>query len=168
MTKPATGMGQSQRVIGASCHTAKRKSPSDTAQNSATWTTDSWPLGSSRPAVRGLRASSRASISRLSAIASDRAPTIATVIQTRSCPLGHAFTARNAPTYANGSAKTVCSIFTSRAKRVGSGAIAGADAVTGRMLSRLAVRDVSLARQQLERMREGGTEHLEAVAAAAG
>ncbi len=134
MTKPATGIGQSHRVIGASCHTAKRKIASETAQNRATWTTESWPLGISRPAVRGLRASSRASISRFSAIASDRAPTIATVIQTRSCPLGHAFTARNAPTYANGSAKTVCSIFTSRAKRVGRGASAGADAVTRRRI----------------------------------
>jgi hypothetical protein len=121
-------------VIGASCQTAKRKIASETAQNSTTCTIDSWPLGISRPAVRGLRASSLASIKRLSAIASDRAPTIATVIQTRSCPLGHAFTARNAPTYANGSAKTVCSIFTSRAKRVGSGARAGADAVTRRRI----------------------------------
>ena len=42
------------------------------------------PHGSSRPAVRGLRASTPASISRLSAIASVRAPTIATVIQSRS------------------------------------------------------------------------------------
>ena len=79
------------------------------------------PAGSSRPAVRGLRASISASISRFSAIASDRAPTIATVIQTRSCALGTASTARNAPTYANGSAKTVCSILTSEAKRRGSG-----------------------------------------------
>ena len=52
--------------------------------------TESWPLGSSRPAVRGLRASIPASIRRLSAIASDRAPTIASVIQRRSCALGDA------------------------------------------------------------------------------
>ena len=59
---------------------------------------ESRPLGSSRRAVRGLRASSPASISRLSPIASERAPTIATVIQSRSCALGTALTARNAPT----------------------------------------------------------------------
>ena len=34
MTKPATGIGQSQRVIGASCQTATRKTASETAQNS--------------------------------------------------------------------------------------------------------------------------------------
>ena len=56
----------------------------------------------------------RASISRFSAIASDRAPTIASVIQSRSCADGMPSTARNAPTYANGSAKIVCSNLTSR------------------------------------------------------
>ena len=45
---------------------------------------ESGPAGSSREAVRGLRASSSASISRLSPIASVRAPTIATVIQSQS------------------------------------------------------------------------------------
>jgi hypothetical protein len=39
------------------------------------------------------------------------------VIQSRSCAEGAPPTARNAPTYANGKAKTVCSIFTSRATR---------------------------------------------------
>ena len=47
------------------------------------------PRGSSRLAVRGLRASIPASIRRFSAIASERAPTIATVIQTRSCRARH-------------------------------------------------------------------------------
>ena len=56
------------------------------------------PDGSSRPAVRGFAASMRASIRRLSAIASERAPTIATVIQSRSCADGTPSTARNAPT----------------------------------------------------------------------
>ena len=51
----------------------------------------------------------------------ERAPTIATVIHTRSCADGVPPTARNAPTYANGSAKTVCSILTRRAKRAGRG-----------------------------------------------
>ena len=59
---------------------------------------ESLPAGISRPAVLGLRASISASIRRFSAIASERAPTIATVIQTRSCALGTASIARNAPT----------------------------------------------------------------------
>ena len=46
------------------------------------------PDGSSRPAVRGFAASMPASISRFSAIASERAPIIATVIQSRSWPEG--------------------------------------------------------------------------------
>ena len=82
-------------------------------------TRESMPAGSSRPAVRGLRASISASINLLSPIASERAPTIARVIHKRSCPDGTSCTARNAPMYANGSAKTVCSIFTSDAKRRG-------------------------------------------------
>ncbi len=61
----------------------------------------------------------RASMRRFSAMARLRAPTIATVIQRRSCALGIPSTARNAPMYANGSAKIVCSIFTSDAKRRG-------------------------------------------------
>ena len=74
------------------------------------------PRGSSRPAVRGFRASILASMSRFSAIAKLRAPTIATVIQTRSAALGTPSTARKAPTYAKGSAKTVCSSLTSDEK----------------------------------------------------
>ena len=93
-----TGIGQSQRTIGSSCQTATRKSASDATQKTTTWAIESWPLGISRPAVRGLRASIPASIRRLSAIASERAPTIASVIQSRSCALGVPFTARNAPT----------------------------------------------------------------------
>ena len=43
----------------------------------------SWPLASARPAVRGLRASMRASIKRLAAIAAVRAPSTASVISAR-------------------------------------------------------------------------------------
>ena len=50
-------------------------------------------------------------------IASERAPTIANVIQRRSCAEGTTCTLSSAPMYANGSANTVCSIFTSDAKR---------------------------------------------------
>src|SRR5436853_7262115 len=94
----------------------------------------------------------RASTSRFSAIASDRAPTIASVIQTRSCADGRPCTARNAPTYANGSAKTVCSILTRRANRAGSGASVGADAVMRSVA--LLVRDVNGTAEQLEHVRE--------------
>ena len=55
------------------------------------------PLGSSRDAVRGFRASSSASRSRFSAIASVRAPVIATVIQIMSAQPGQPSTARSAP-----------------------------------------------------------------------
>ena len=48
-----------------------------------------------------------------------RAPTIATVIQTRSAPPGTPSTARNAPMYANGNAKIVCSNLTSERKSLG-------------------------------------------------
>src|SRR5262249_29687893 len=85
-----------------------------------TWPRESAPDGSSRVAVRGLRASISASTSRLMLIASERAPTIASVIQIRSCADGISFLHSNAPMYANGSANTVCSILTSDAKRRGS------------------------------------------------
>ena len=49
-------------------------------------------------AVRGFRASSSASTSRFSAIASVRAPTIATVTQTMFASPGQPSAARNAPT----------------------------------------------------------------------
>jgi hypothetical protein len=62
------------------------------------------PLGSSRPAVRGLRASIPASINRLSAMAALRAATMATVIQASVGQGGMRSSARTAPAYANGSA----------------------------------------------------------------
>ena len=67
--------------------------------------------------MRGLRASISASISRFSAIARLRAPTIASVTQTTCERLGMPSTARIAPTKANGSANTVCSSLTSETKR---------------------------------------------------
>jgi hypothetical protein len=67
-------------------------------QNATTLPIESSPDGISRPAVRGLRASMPASMRRFSAIASDRAPIIATVIHHRSCAEGTPPTARNAPT----------------------------------------------------------------------
>ena len=85
-------------MIGASCETASANTASDTAQKTSTCVRDSSPAGSSRRAVRGLRASISASISRFSAIASERAPAIATVIQTRSLVDGRPSTAKIAPT----------------------------------------------------------------------
>ena len=90
-----------------------RRAPSTCARESV-------PAGSSRLAVRGLRASISASISRFRPIASVRAPTIATVTQSQSAADGDSPSASSIPTYANGSAKTVCSSFTSEAKRRGS------------------------------------------------
>ena len=130
-------------------------------RSATTWPRESCPAGSSRAAVRGLRASISASIRRFSAIASERAPTIATVIQSEVVRRRHAAArARNAPTYANGSAKTVCSIFTSRAKRRGSG--------DGRRRSCLPVRASRSPASKLERVRERGLQDGVAVAAAAG
>ena len=59
---------------------------------------ESLPAGISRPAVRGLRASISASIRRFSAIASERAPTIATRDPDEIVRARHASIARNAPT----------------------------------------------------------------------
>ena len=98
MTNAATGIGQSQRTIGSSWKTATRKSASEAKQKTTTWARLSSPLGSSRPTVRGLRASIAASINRFRPIASERAPIIASVIQTRSCADGILFTQSSAPT----------------------------------------------------------------------
>ncbi len=74
---------------------------------------DMAPRGSSRPAVRGLSASQRASASRLNPIAALRAATIATTIQSRRQPIAFSdhspvrLSASSAPVSANGSAKTL-------------------------------------------------------------
>ena len=121
-------------------------------------TTVSRPPGSSRAAVRGLRASMPASISRLRPIASDRAPTIATVIQRRSCADGHAV---------------------DREQRADVGERQREDRVLdlherGEALRVTRASDhvwrcaVSLAGEQLQRVLERRPQHGEAVAAAAG
>ena len=78
---------------------------------------ESSPDGTRAPAVRGLRASISASISRFSAIARLRAPTIASVTQPSVAADGISPTDRIAPTKANGSANTVCSNLTSETNR---------------------------------------------------
>ena len=111
-TSRASGTGRrrtsrpgSARASGRSDRAATRRAGTrrdDARHRPSTWPRESAPDGSSRAAVRGLRASTSASTSRLTDIASVRAPTIATVTQTMSARPGHASTARNAPTYANG------------------------------------------------------------------
>ena len=82
------------------------------------------PARARRPAARARRCAGSARRARRRSagsapIASVRAPTIATVTQSQSRPAGISPTASSIPTYANGSAKTVCSSFTSDAKRRG-------------------------------------------------
>ena len=98
MTIGITTSGASQRVIGASCETPATKTASDTTAKRITCERPSRPAGSSRPAVRGLRASIAASTRRLTAIANERAPTIATVIHTSTVSPGQPLTERIAPT----------------------------------------------------------------------
>ena len=66
------------------------------------------PDGSSRAAVRGLRASSSWSASRLKPMAALRAPTMATRIHSTCRGGGAPPAARNAAARANGRAKTEC------------------------------------------------------------
>ena len=84
--------------------------------------TDTAPVTSSRPAVRGLRASISRSMMRLAAIANVRSPTMATVTSS-SVPQWMSLSSWNiavsAAMYAKGSAKTECSIITSRRKARG-------------------------------------------------
>src|SRR5215475_9029119 len=104
--------------------------------------TDTAPVTSSRPAVRGLRASIFRSITRFAASANVRPATIATVTSSRSSQRTSGAIAVSAATYANGSAKTECSITTSRRNaltRPGRGATPGPAAVTSRSPGRRSV-----------------------------
>ena len=65
MTNAATGIGHNQRTTGASSQTATRKMKSDAAQKPTTAAIVSAPVGSSRPAVRGLAAEESARSLRL-------------------------------------------------------------------------------------------------------
>ncbi len=109
------------------------------------------PAGSSRDAVRGLRASSSASISRLSPIASVRAPTIATVIQSQSRGGRHLADARAAPPRRRTAARRRCAR-ASRARRTG----AAARGAIARRRSRLPVRPSRRRRAARARARAPG------------
>ena len=93
-----TTSGANQRVMGASCDTPITKTSSEASANTITCERVSRPAGRSRPAVRGLRASMAASTRRLIAMANERAPTMATVIQPMFAMPGQPSTARIAPT----------------------------------------------------------------------
>src|SRR5688572_29872153 len=98
---------------------ANRKTAAETSVNAQTKPTESRPAGMARVAVRGLRASRFRSAMRLKAIAAERAPTIATMIQRICRRVGRPLAASTAPRKANGSAKSVCSILIiSSVKRV--------------------------------------------------
>ena len=71
---------------------------------------ESWPAGRARSRVRGLAASMCRSAMRLKAIAQERAPTIASAIQSNCRGAGSPPAASTAPSSAKGSAKSVCSI----------------------------------------------------------
>ena len=85
-------------MIAGSCEMPMTNTASDASANAITCERLRRPAGSSRPAVRGLRASMAASTSRLTAIANERAPTMTTVIQPSTEIPGQPSTARIAPT----------------------------------------------------------------------
>src|SRR4030095_2899553 len=86
------------------------KSEADATVNSATNPGLRSPEGKARILVRGLAASMYLSASRLNAIAAERAPIMATTSQAIVFKGGIPRAASMAPSSANGSAKSVCSI----------------------------------------------------------
>jgi hypothetical protein len=87
---------------------ATTNAAADSATNAHTSRRDRSPAGSSRPAVRGFRASSSWSARRLKPMAALRAPTMATRIQTTCRREGAPPAARTAAAMAKGRAKTEC------------------------------------------------------------
>src|SRR2546423_11574222 len=108
MLASATGARMSVRRLSIAA--AKKKSAAEANVNARTKPTDSVPEGIARSRVRGLAASYLRSAIRLKAIALERAPTIATVIQMICCHDGSPLAASTAPRKAKGSANSVCSI----------------------------------------------------------
>src|SRR6266850_1774328 len=102
--------GANQRVSLFNIAAATKKSTAATTVKSQTNPTESRPAGMARVRVRGLRASYFRSAILLKAIAVDRAPTIANVIQRICFAVGTPRAANNAPSRAKGSANNVCSI----------------------------------------------------------
>ncbi len=103
----ASATGASIRHNGLSRHDANTNAAEAIVTNTAASLVVIAPRGSSRFAVRGLRASIRASTRRLKPIAALRAATIATRIQPTVCHVTAAcLVASSAPASANGSANT--------------------------------------------------------------
>ena len=105
----ARATGESARHSGFSIAAASTNTAVETATNRTTSRADRTPAGSSREAVRGLRASIARSTRRLKPIAALRAETMATTIQRTWRPLmPETRAASDAEARANGSAKTEC------------------------------------------------------------
>ena len=103
----ASATGERTKHKGFRDHAATANTKDDTATNAAASLVVIVPRGSSRPAVRGLSASMRASARRLKPIAALRAATIATTIHPTVCQVsGTRRAASSAPAKANGSANT--------------------------------------------------------------
>lgn len=107
----ARAIGASVKVKRLSIAAATQKIAADTAVKAQTNATESIPAGSARVLVRGLLASISRSAIRLNAIAVERAPIIAIVIQSVCQAVGSPPAASTAPKKAKGSANSVCSIF---------------------------------------------------------
>src|SRR5579864_732792 len=110
----ASASGASLKHSGFNSRAAKTKTKAQAAMNPQAKRRDNKPAGKWRDLVRGLRASISASSTRLNAMATERAATMATTIQ----PMRQARAARakpasrqasSAPVSAKGSAKTLCS-----------------------------------------------------------
>src|ERR1043165_2513310 len=100
MLKSATGARI--RVKRLSIVAAMKKSAAEIIVNAQTKLTESAPAGIARLRVRGLRASISRSAMRLKAIAQERAPTIASVIQRNCRSVGSPLAAKTAPRKAKG------------------------------------------------------------------
>src|SRR6266576_6202631 len=106
----ASATGDNNSVKRLSMAAARKKIAALNNVKPQTNATDRTPAGIARIFVRGLRASYSRSAMRLKAIAVDRAPTIATTIQTICHSDGIPRAASTAPRKANGNANSVCSI----------------------------------------------------------
>jgi hypothetical protein len=116
-TKNTTAKGSNATHNGFNCHAENVNTANDTTASSTPSSGLTAPLGTCRMAVRGLRASIAASITRFNAIALVRAPAIANEIHNTVMNPGHhvpssCLDANNIPAYANGNAKIVCSNLT--------------------------------------------------------
>src|SRR6266571_4975179 len=98
---------------GFNAHAAHRKTTIAASTAAHAWLTVNRPAGSSRPCVRGFRASMRRSAMRLKPIATNRAAVNAMTTRTPERHVtGWMYDATMTPSNANGSAKIVCGSLT--------------------------------------------------------